>query len=409
MDCIYCFRVHLLILYNIVSGLKWFRIFATQFILSQSRGLSPRHKLVFPYRLRMMSQSKIREELKRIREDSSLSEDERRRQCQGVMARISTTNWITSNFSKECPHYNKKCSQFVFDCCNITDPCNRCHQARECCRTHPPRISSITCDECGSAQEPSPSCVNCGIKFSRYHCPICKIWSALDCYHCYDCGLCRVGQQEESYHCPTCDTCFYPVSGRDTHVCLRVDYRNERCCYCLEPLFATQKPTLITHCCTTNLHSDCTRKAGMEGNYRCPRCRKSLFEMQDIWDEIRFSVRAQPLPEYMFDLEPGLMFNSSYGPFRIDRVIQLKQMSDNSSSSDSGDDRGSVSMYSGTLVEWMLSDGSYAKASLSASAIEKRKRLIYIWCNDCERKSLGPFHYLGLECRHCKGFNTCKA
>lgn len=66
-------------------------------------------------------------------------------------------------------------------------------------------------------------------------------------------------------------------------------------------------------------------------------------------------------------------------------------------------------MCRGSLVEWVLSDGTTAKATLNQSSIELGQRIIMISCNDCEKKSLAPYHFLGLECRHCRGFNTSKA
>lgn len=30
-----------------------------------------------------------------------------------------------------------------------------------------------------------------------------------------------------------------------------------------------------------------------QGDYRCPTCRKSLFNMQAYWDEIRLSISIQ--------------------------------------------------------------------------------------------------------------------
>ena len=33
---------------------------------------------------------------------------------------------------------------------------------------------------------------------------------------------------------------------------------------------------------------------------------------------------------------------------------------------------------------------------------------VVISCNDCEQRSVTPFHYLGLECQNCRGFNTTR-
>jgi hypothetical protein len=64
-------------------------------------------------------------------------------------------------------------------------------------------------------------------------------------------------------------------------------------------------------------------------------------------------------------------------------------------------------MCSGQLIDWRLSNGEYAKATIELKQLRKDVRVI-ILCYDCEVKSEVPFHFLGLECPMCCGYNTAQ-
>lgn len=138
-----------------------------------------------------------------------------------------------SNCELGCSHYVKECSNFFFECCQVVDPCHRCHMARETCDTKPPAISSIVCNRCGVKQSPSANCSNCSTAFSHSFCSICKIWTAADIFHCEGCGFCRVGKEEEIFHCNNCDACF-SKSTQAEHVCAKTKLKGELCPLCLE-------------------------------------------------------------------------------------------------------------------------------------------------------------------------------
>jgi hypothetical protein len=61
-----------------------------------------------------------------------------------------------------------------------------------------------------------------------------------------------------------------------------------------------------------------------------------------------------------------------------------------------------LQMCSGTL----LSTGTVVTYPLELVLEENNK--VEVYCNDCEVKSISPFHFLGLECGACHGFNTTK-
>jgi hypothetical protein len=66
-----------------------------------------------------------------------------------------------------------------------------------------------------------------------------------------------------------------------------------------------------------------------------------------------------------------------------------------------------TSMCSGRLVSWNLRGGSSVHATFRLSELRKDLK-VAILCYDCEMKSKAAFHFLGLECGHCKGFNTTR-
>ncbi len=157
-------------------------------------------------------------------------------------------------------------------------------------------------------------------------------------------------------------------------------------------------------CCSIAIHTDCLDAARKKGDYRCPSCRKSVYDMEQVWREIRLSVRQQPLPFHMFPPKVGDTFRSTYGLFKIESIEDVPVLS-------AGEPTGQSShMFKGSLIEWTLSDGSQPTATLQESAISTlNERVMAAWCNDCESKGQSVFHFLGLECVRCGGFNTSKA
>lgn len=144
-----------------------------------------------------------------------------------------TSTTLVSDHSPTCHHYEKQCSGFFFDCCQVIDPCHRCHMARECCETKPPAVSSILCNSCGTRQPPSHTCCSCETIFSHSFCIECKIWTAADIHHCDGCGFCRVGKAEDIFHCDSCEACFCKSTQSD-HVCAKTKLKGEMCPLCLE-------------------------------------------------------------------------------------------------------------------------------------------------------------------------------
>jgi hypothetical protein len=56
----------------------------------------------------------------------------------------------------------------------------------------------------------------------------------------------------------------------------------------------------------------------------------------------------------------------------------------------------------------VLTAHNNASATIPVGLLQK-DYIVDIFCHDCERKSKASFHFLGLECPFCRGFNTARA
>jgi len=348
----------------------------------------------------------LRKRIRDIQCDPLTNTRDKARLVQSLMSSSATcilsrsSNSTSNNESLECTHYDKKCSRMYFECCDVIDPCHRCHMARGQCNLRPARVKSVVCNECNFSQAPAQDCINCGVRMGRNYCDICKIWTPLDIYHCDDCGFCRVGKANEVFHCHTCEACF-GIDGRDQHRCAKIQLKDACCPMCLESVHSAQKPSSILPCGHV-LHADCWKEAARKGEFRCPTCRKSLFDMRQLWENIRRSIALQPIPKNFFPIRVGDLVESPYGPFQ---VTERRTFSDCNGSA--GSPSGTKVLCEGVFPGWHLADGEPARAVLAEEILENQRK-VRICCYDCEAKSTTKFHFLGLECPSCKGFNTCQ-
>jgi RING finger and CHY zinc finger domain-containing protein 1 len=291
-------------------------------------------------------------EISRIMRDLSITPQQRQQRIQEILSGRSTSSLDTTSIQHHdtatttsieismppslppqpppCTHYNKKCSNFYFSCCETRDSCHRCHKEFRNCQT--PKITEIICNECGTAQEPSPSCLHCSVSFSRSFCPICNIWTEKEIFHCNGCGLCRVGKKEDHFHCEACNGCFL-LSSQSTHKCIYRPMNEVDCPLCMESVHSSQSSGYILPCGHV-VHTPCFYHSMRSGGYRCPSCRKSMVDMRETWDEIRRSIASQPMEV----------------PLSVEYV-----------------------------------------------------------CFDCGNRGRGMFHFLGIECVGCNGYNTSRS
>ena len=356
-----------------------------------------------------MDQNTKREMIKKIKNDKTLTEKEKSIKIQ----QIFSSNFINNIQSKSnnlhtCSHYDKQCSKFKFSCCDITDPCKRCHIDRDCCNTKDIHIKNITCNLCGLEQEPSNTCSNpeCIVKFSTSYCEICQIWTSKNIHHCKDCGICRVGTKQTLFHCVDCGTCFnVGEDANQTHQCANINITTNAsthniknnnkwidalCVVCGESTFNSQSES-INLPCSHFIHNNCFTQYIQQSNYKCPYCKKSICDLSAQWDFIRSQIKRYPIPNDMIPIEPGDIVDTPYGKFSVCKIYILNQ----------------IKLFEGEFISWFSDKKlqSNVKATLNYLTIKKN---LYkkIYCNDCGKNSTTLYHFYGLECVECGSFNT---
>lgn len=360
-----------------------------------------------------MDKTELREQIKKIKSDSTLTESEKNLKIQDLMMGKAISNGILSNKSKSnksktCTHYDKRCYNFYFDCCGINDPCKRCHMERNSCAQADIKISEITCSECDGTQEPGLNCIRCQIQFSSSYCKLCQIWTSKEITHCDSCGICRVGLKENLYHCNTCGTCFNLINPETNesieHICIgqtsllgtissekqnqKIDWKEGVCVICMENTFDSQISSFPLKC-NHFIHSECFNQMVQQGSYKCPCCKKSICDMSAQWNYQRQMIKSHPLPKDLIPINLNDIIDSPWGKFKVFGTKSIEQNL----------------FYTGEFVDWVVSNSKKALGVLNADSVRKN---VYkqIHCNDCGNKSNSPFHFYGLECNVCGSFNT---
>jgi hypothetical protein len=325
------------------------------------------------------------------------------------------------------------------------------------CEATPPQVASVRCNACDYDQPPGRVCVNpdCLKPFSANHCEICMVWTQSDIHHCVGCGLCRVGKADTLFHCDKCEACFH-ISTKDGHSCTVLSMKHQRCPLCLDATHSSQRRCVILRCGHVG-HYDCLQQAWSHDRGtvpKCPTCRKSLLSpdsMKVYGDAIRHSIESQPLTAELVAVHVGDEVQTRYGRFVVDAVVAVAGPTGTtpptSSRRHSPRDH---NLYRGRLVDWVLG-GRAATATLRIKDLKKDLKVrssptfrprscrrsshrhvpprlarfrpfffrwcvwcgvcgvqVNISCNDCEVRSEAKFHFLGLECAVCKGYNTAR-
>lgn len=119
----------------------------------------------------------------------------------------------------------------------------------------------------------------------------------------------------------------------------------------------------------------------------------------------------QPIPAGFFPIRAGDTVISPMGPFLVQSVFEVPAPVADPSCADREDgledSGGLVTMCKGQLVAWPLAQGRPASATFRRSALRKDDR-VTVLCYDCSHRGATPFHFLGLECQGCHGFNTAR-
>jgi hypothetical protein len=118
--------------------------------------------------------------------------------------------------------------------------------------------------------------------------------------------------------------------------------------------------------------------------------------MTQYWKKIKDQIRQTPMPKVLNFKSVTDVVESSYGKFRVVRCMTLENFPDRIENE---------KMYKGELLDWKLRNGKSVVAFLKGSELHV-KITKEIYCNDCEKKSIGDYHFKGIECKHCGSFNT---
>jgi len=336
----------------------------------------------------MNSQNDIRDSIKKINSDTSLTPNQKNIEIQNLM--YNKKQYNIPNPVKPCPHYlTKLCKSFYFSCCNSFYNCMRCHNE---VNNHSPFLEAIKCSLCEFIQPASNKCLNgeCNIIFDINYCDKCFIWSNKDIYHCEQCGICRVGTKDGLFHCNKCDMCFNVSDklNQDNHKCANVTYRDKICSYCIDNIYTSQDASFPLRCGHI-VHQSCMNNAIKSGEYRCATCRKTMYTVD--WTMVKDMIRMQPMPLEEIKigdiLKCGIMYNKEV------KITNIRN--------DSNDNNQAI-LYEAEFLDIM----STIKGVFNRNALIKERKKIEIYCNDCDAKSIVEFHYAGHECKNCGSFNT---
>jgi len=252
-----------------------------------------------------------------------------------------------------CSHYSRNVKVQCFDC-NQWHPCRHCHDASPNLPfphgLNRKMTRNMLCMLCSTPQPAGPTCTNCGVDSAYYYCSKCKLWdndSTKSIYHCDDCGICRRGEGlgRDYVHCKRCNVCI-SISTSSTHPCVERATDCD-CPLCLDYLFSSSLP-VVSLACGHYMHGSCYKDL-MHVTYRCPVCNKSAVNMELQWRKLDDEIRLQPMPEDEFE------------------------------------------------------DSAAAKANPTHRRVPRK---VFVGCNDCGGRGWSAFHWLGLKCPHCDGYNT---
>tara|TARA_B100000029_G_C17339985_1_gene874922 strand:- start:278 stop:793 length:516 start_codon:yes stop_codon:yes gene_type:complete len=150
---------------------------------------------------------------------------------------------------------------------------------------------------------------------SNYYCDICHLFtddSETGIIHCNKCGICRVGS--DLIHCDKCNIC---ISSNifDEHNCREGMYSHD-CPICMENLHHSTISPINTKC-GHSMHSTCYKEYIMNGSYKCPLCKRTMFDATILWNNIENYVNATEMPEEYKDKISGIICNDCQAMSRV--------------------------------------------------------------------------------------------
>ena len=200
-----------------------------------------------------------------------------------------------------CAHYARNC-KVQAECCGAYVSCRFCHDEHMKCHHEMKRsdIKRVLCMHCDTEQDAGRCCINCGKEFAKYFCSICKLYDntpGKDIYHCDKCGHCRIGKGIgiDNVHCDNCEACI--VKSDFASHCCRSRSTHADCSICGEYLHTSRSTCRLTNCGHA-IHQNCLEEYANNGQYTCPICQKSLFDMTEHFRRLdRHLATEQRMPE----------------------------------------------------------------------------------------------------------------
>ena len=293
-----------------------------------------------------------------------------------------------ARFPLGCQHYSRNVKIQCYDC-HLWFPCRHCHDNSSRLpfphQLNRQKTENMLCMHCQTPQPAGETCIKCNAETAYYYCPKCKLWdndSTKRIYHCDDCGICRRGEGlgKDYVHCKRCNVCI-SISTSQAHPCIERATDCD-CPLCLDYLFSSQQP-VVSLLCGHYMHAECYKDL-MRVTYRCPVCNKSAVNMELQWRKLDDEIRFQPMPEE--DFEPA---TSRHSPASSIAEPDVPALSSHQSSPSPADQSELVA---------------------APQPIYRRRvpRKVWIGCNDCGGRGYTPFHWLGLRCPVCDGYNTAQ-
>ncbi|PRP80561.1 CHY and CTCHY and RING-type zinc finger protein [Planoprotostelium fungivorum] len=234
-------------------------------------------------------------------------------------------------------------------CCGQFFPCRVCHD--ETVTDHKidrHAVTEMLCMHCNKLQPVAKDCKYCGKDLGRYYCDICKFHDDTpnrDIFHCADCGICRRGERNFCEHLLT--------------------------------LF-TGKTDEYFHCQVCNMCMSVSKRGGhtcvpntMKND--CVVCGLDLFQS-------RAAVEVLSCGHLLHSKCFKQMINS----YHFACPICKKSMMDMSRA-------------------WRTMDLEVASQPMPREFVDAKQKML---CNDCGEKAEVNFHFVGLKCPKCNGYNT---
>ncbi|KAI9025760.1 zinc-ribbon-domain-containing protein, partial [Phycomyces nitens] len=244
-----------------------------------------------------------------------------------------------------CQHYQRNC-KLQAACCEKIFVCRFCHDEASDHAIVRNETKNMLCMLCKTIQPAGKDCNNCGEQMATYYCDKCKLWDNIpnkEIYHCDDCGICRRGKG----------------LGEDFFHCMK-------CNICMVISIKDKH-----RCIERNLESD------------CPICGEYMFTSTA---KVIFMASHQYI--YIYDLPCGHCIHKHCYETYLQRAYQcptcLKSLCN-------------MKEYFNRLDQ---------ELQRQPMPVEYEHYLSYIFCNDCEEKSIAKYHFFYHKCKHCKSYNT---